>query len=235
MKTLQTFRFLMKRYAGLILINFLSVLATVVITDMVFQLTDRINPVHQVVSLTVPFENVAGLFAGLIGLTLLISNFKIGLANGISRKTFLLANLLAATIAAATLSIFNLLVVLIHGLFWPINFVTDLIFPHVGWAGIFALQFVLYFLLIVAGWFVTLAYYRSSVPVKWAISLAPIGLYALLHVVNAFSNGATFISINEYIQLSTKTPFATAISFLGYLVIVCGLVYLLIRRAPLRE
>jgi hypothetical protein len=235
MRTISTFRYLVKRYTGLTIIGFLSILATIAVTDLVFFLTDRFNPVHQVVPLTVPLENVAGIVALLIGLTLFITNFKLGLANGISRKTFLLANLLAAALASAALSIFNIIAVLVHSLFWPINFVSDIIYPQLGWPEILALQFVAYFLAIVAGWFITLAYYRSSIPDKWVISLAPVGLYALLRVFDALSNGATFTLIHEYVQMSTGTPYATLISFLAYSVLACGLVYLLIRRVPLRD
>ncbi len=171
----------------------------------------------------------------LFGMTLLIANFKIALANGVSRKTFMLANLLTALTAAAALSIFNLSVALIHNIFWPVNFVSNLFFLFpLTWGVLLALQFVLYLFAIAAGWFITLAYYRSAVPVKWAISLAPFGLYALLRVTNAFSNGAIFAEIKTYIALSTRTAFTTTMSFLAYAVIVCGLVYLLLRRASLK-
>ena len=138
-------------------------------------------------------------------------------------------------IAAAAFSIFNLVVVLVHGLFWPINFISALFYPHAGSVGVLILQFALYFLLIVAGWFITLAYYRSSVPVKWAISLAPLGLYALLKVANARSGGATFTSIREYLHASMGNPYSATASWLAYSAILCGLVYLLIRRVPLKD
>ncbi len=234
-KTFQTLRHLSKGFARMTVIGFLSILVSVAITDLIFHLTDQYNQAHQVVALTVPFEVTAGVFALLIGLILLIANFKIGLANGISRKTFLLANLPAAVMVAVAFSIFNLLVVLAHGLFWPIIFISDLLYPHTSWIGLLILQFALYFLLIVVGWFITLAYYRSSVPVKWAISLAPIGLYALLRVANARSGGATFTSIGEYLRMSMSSPYRAGVSLLAYSAILCILVYLLIRRAPLKD
>jgi hypothetical protein len=157
------------------------------------------------------------------------------LANGVSRKTFLLANLPLAVMAAASLVIFNLIVVLIHGLFWPLNFIGDLFYPHTSLAGLLFLQFTLYFLLIVAGWFITLAYYRSSVPIQWAISLAPFVLYALLRIANAFSAGVIFTSLGDYLRMTTSGLYKAAFSWLVYSAILCGLVYLLIRRAPLRD
>ena len=182
-----------------------------------------------------PFEVTDGIFVFLISLILLVPNFKVALANGISRKTFLLANLPVAVMVAAALSMFNLVVVLVHGLFWPINFTSTLFYPDVSWAGLLFLQFGLYFLLIVAGWFITLAYYRSSVPIKWAISLAPFVLYTLLSTANARSEGAIFTSIGIYLRRSMSGPYSAAGSWLAYAAILCGLVYLLIRRAPLKD
>jgi hypothetical protein len=234
-KTLQTARYLFKSFAWVTVSGFLSVLVSVAITDLVYHLTDRSSTPHPVVSLTTPFEVVDVIFALLIGLILFITNLKVSLANGISRKTFLLANLPVAMMAAAALVIFNLIVALIHGLFWPINFISDLFYPHTSLAGLVILQFALYFLLIVAGWFITLAYYRSSVPVKWAISLAPFVLYALLRVANAFSAGVIFTSLGDYLRMSTSGPYTAAISWLAYSAILYGLVYLLIRRAPLKD
>ncbi len=47
-KTGQTLWILIKRSYGLILIGFLSILVTVALTDLVFHLTDRVNPVRRV-------------------------------------------------------------------------------------------------------------------------------------------------------------------------------------------
>ena len=234
-KTIQTFRYLFKSFSGVTLIGFLIVLGNVAIVDLVFYLTDRAYGAHQVVGLMGPFEVTDAIFVFLISLILLVPNFKVVLANGISRKTFLLANLPAAVMVAAALSIFNLVVVLVHGLFWPINFISALLYPDMNWVGILALQFGLYFLSIVAGWFVTLAYYRSSIPVKWAISLAPFVLYTMLSAANTRSGGAIYTSIGSYLRRSMSGPYSAAGSWLAYSVILCGLVYLLIRRAPLKE
>jgi hypothetical protein len=234
-KTLPTFRYLFKAFLGLTLIGFLITLGNVAFVDLVFYLTDRAYGAHQVVPLVGPFEVTDGIFVFIISLILFIPHFKVAMANGVSRKTFLLANLPAAAIVAAALSIFNLIVVLIHRLFWPINFISELIYPQTGWAGLLILQFGLYLLLIMTGWFITLAYYRSSVPVKWAISLSPFVLYGLLKVADAHSGGAISTSIGDYFWRSMWGPDRAAVSWLAYAAILCGLVYLLLRRAPLKD
>jgi hypothetical protein len=234
-KTFQTARYLFKSFAWVTISGFFAVLVNVAITDLVYHLTSRNIAPPPMVSLTTPFEVVDIVFALLIGLVLLITHFKVALANGISRKTFLLANLPLALMAAAALVIFNLIVVQIHGLFWPLNFISNLFYPHASLAGLLFLQFTLYFLLIVAGWFIALAYYRSSVPIQWAISLAPFVLYGLIRVANAFSAGAIFTSLGNFLRMTTSGPYKAAFSCLAYSAILYGLVYLLIRRAPLKD
>jgi uncharacterized membrane protein len=240
-KTLQTLRYLTKSFTTLIVIGFLTILGTTAITNLVFHLTDRYNTVHNVVPLTVPFEFTAGIFAILIGMALLIVNFKVALANGISRKTFLLADLYAALLAAAAFSIFNQIVILVHGLFWPVILFSSLLYPQTGWAGMLILQFVLYFLSILAGWFIALVFYRSSQPVKWAITLAPLVLLGLLIDANHRTGGAVFMAIWNYLLLSLglangiHKPTIAVLSLLAYSAVLLALVYLLIRRAPVKD
>ena len=234
-KTLQTFRYLFRSYVWMTCIGFLSILGGAAITDLVFQLTNRHNAVQQVVTLSAPFEITAGIFAFLTGLLLFIANFKVALANGISRKTFLLANFPIAVIAAVALSIFNMAALMVHGLFWPIELISSLIYPHTAWGGSLLLQFALFLLLIVVGWTITLTYYRCNVPTKWIVSLAPLMLIILVQQVNAQSGGAVKRAIGDYLHMSMGTPYMAALFMLAYSVILYGLIYLLIRRAPLKD
>jgi hypothetical protein len=233
-KILPTFRYLLKGFTSLGVIAIFSILGNVAFTNLIYQLTDRYDGVHQVAAVTAPMDVTAGVFALLTGMLLFLANFKVALANGVSRKTFLLANLPAAAVFAAVLALFNGLVLLIHGLFWPIVLVTHLFYPGIHWTGILPLQFAQYFLLMVMGWFVTLAYYRSSVPVRWAISLAPFVLFGLYLAANAKTNGSVYAALTDF-WLATMRPAGIAvISLLVYSAILSGLVYLLLRRAPLK-
>jgi hypothetical protein len=91
------------------------------------------------------------------------------------------------------------------------------------------------------GWFVDLAYYRSSLPVKWAITLAPLVLLGLLIDVNISTGGAVLRAIWDYVLLSlglaneNDNPYTAVLSLLAYSTILYGPVYLLIRRAPEKE
>ena len=232
-KTLPTLRYLFKSSRGWIVIGFLVILVTVAVTDLVYNFTSRHGVVQQVVSLTVPFEFTAAVFSLLIGLVLFISSFKVALANGVSRKTFLLANLLAAGIAAAAFSIFNLVVVLVHGLFWPVIMISQIMYPFISWPWLLILQFAGYLLVVIAGWLIALAYYRSSNFGKSILSLAPIAVIAILQVANARSGGALFAAISQYQSITMRMDRAP-FTMLAYAAILCGLVYLLLRRAPLK-
>jgi hypothetical protein len=240
-KTLQTFRYLSKSLMVMIAIGFLTILGNIAVSDLVFFLTDHYNTIPSSGPLMAYIEITAGIFALLIGLVVFLINFKVALANGISRKTFLLANIPAIAMVAAAFSIFNLVVVLIHGLFWPMTLATIWIYPQAGWVGALVLQFALYYLWVVVGWFIALAYYRSNTPVKWAISLAPFVVFGLLQVANAQSGGAVFAALAEYIRLSmgtaggTPNPYQATFSMLVYSAILYGLTYLLLRRTPLKD
>lgn len=240
-KILQTLRYLAKSFTAITVIGFLSMLGCLAIADLVFYLTDRYNAIHLVVTLNSPMDITAAIFALIIGMVLFIINLKVTMANGITRKTYLLANLPAAGLVAAALSIFNVLVVQVHALFWPMIMTSSLFYPGSHWVGLLIVQFALYLLLIVLGWFITMAYYRSRVPARWAISLSPVALFALAKAASARFHVAVMGAIWEYLQVSlgleagNPNPYRAAVSMLIYSILLYGLVYLLIRRAPLKD
>jgi hypothetical protein len=234
-KFLATFRFLLKRSIGFTLIAFFSILANIASVILFYNLTDQFSGAHPPVILTAPVDVTAGFFALLAGLLMLLANFKMALANGVSRKTFLLANLPAAAVLAAVLALNNLIVPLVVGEFQPIVTVTQLIYPKANWIGLLLVQFAQYYLLIAAGWLIVLAYYRGSVAVRWAISLAPFALYFLIRAVDAYTGGKLAAAVGELWRSTMRsTPGMATITLLVSSAILVGLVYLLIRRAPLK-
>jgi hypothetical protein len=234
-KILQTMRYLSTGFILMLAIGFGSLLGNVLFTNLIFYVTDRDNIGRAAGPLTVPLEMTASVFALLIGLLLLRTNFKVVIANGISRRTFLFANLPVALLAAAALALFNGMVVLVHGFFWPAVLFIQLIYPQVGWAGLLLLQFGLYFLLITAGWVLSLAYYRAGVRVRWIISLSLFVLFALLRI-DLYSGGAveTFIRYSLGFVANQPNPYQGAAFLFLYAVMLFGATYLLIRRAPLK-
>lgn len=235
-KTFQTFRFVSRSFAFMTIIGFFCILVSVVATNLIFYLTDMYDSImtqRTLVSLTAPLEVTAAIFALLTGLVMIINNLKVILANGVTRKTFWLANLPAALLTALALTLFNQLIVLISGLFLPVQLISDMIYPLDGWFSKMVFQFGAYTLLIVLGWFIALAYYRSSTLMKWVISLVP---YFLLREFLALAR-SDFLATQTRIAIVNVlfgTPARTGLTFLIAAAILSGLVYLLLRRAPLK-
>ena len=86
--TYKTFRYLTRGYTVMTLIAFACILACVAVTDLVFHLTDPYDGVISTPAstpLTVPTEVTAWLFALVAAIALFVTNFKVMLANGVSR------------------------------------------------------------------------------------------------------------------------------------------------------
>ncbi len=245
-KTLQTFRYLLKSLTPLAIVEILTLLAGVVVTHLIFYFTagelyesfrEKATP------LTMPSEFIASLFALMIGFVFFTTHFKVILANGISRKTFWRANLLVALILAAGFAACSLALTELHRLVWPqAILISELVYPFAGRVWIWLLQSAGYLLLTLVGYFSALALYRSSPAGKWAIVLSPFALYALLKVVNARSRGVVMEAIGEYLKLSMGLEtggepqvWVAVLSLSIYALVLCGLLYLLLRRAPLKN
>jgi hypothetical protein len=232
-KILQTMRFLSTGFLLMLAIGFGSLLGNVLFTNLIFHITDRSNMGRAAGPLTMPLELTASVFALLTGLILFLSNFKVAIANCISRRTFMIANLPVALVAAAALALLNGIAVRVHGLFWPAVSITQLIYPQE--AGLLLLQFGLYFLLIAAGWIISLAYYRASVPVRWAISLSPLVLYVLLRLINFETGGGVKAFVQYSLGIGGQNNAYQGAAFLFiYAAMLIVATYLLIRRAPLK-
>ena len=234
-KTIPTLRYLSKGFTWLTAIGFLSILGSTVIGNLIQTLIQRANPAQPAAPTTATFEVTASIFAVLIGMLLFLITLKLAVANGVSRKTFLLANLPAALMAAAAFSMFNYVLYLILRTFRPVTLISQELYPQINGAGVIILQIATYFLLIVAGWFVTLAYSRSNTLGRWIISLAPFILFGLLQTADASSGGAVWAAVEAYQRASMGTPLRSIISLVVYSAIMVGLVYLLIRRAPVKD
>jgi hypothetical protein len=235
-KILQTMRYLSTGFILMLAIGFGSLLGNVLFTNVIFRITDRANIGRAAGPQTVPLEMTAAVFALLTGLLLFLINFKVAVANGISRRTFLIANLPVALVAAAALALLNGIVVWVHGFFWPAVSISHLLYQQASSPGLLLVQFGLYFLLIAAGWAISLAYYRASVLVRWVISLAPFALIALLRVINIETGGSltSFFRYSLGLVGSQPNPYQGAAFLFVYAAMLIGATYLLIRRAPLK-
>lgn len=237
--TYKTFRYLTRGYTVMTLIAFACILACVAVTDLVFHLTD---PYDGVISqpfntpLTVPTEVTAWLFALVAAIALFVTNFKVMLANGVSRKTYLLASLPAAAAFSLALALINQIVNAIHGIWWPLVLIAENIFRGIGWFSLLLVQVSQYLMVVILGWCIILAFYRANRPVRWALALSVPVLLSLYWVVNLQTRGALGYAIEDVWRAAMRsTPGAAILTMLACAALLYGVVYLLLRRAPLKD
>lgn len=237
-RTLQTMRYLTKSIINPTLFALVVTVIMVAITDFTFFSTGQFSPSKSQSALTIPLELTSGCFSLLIGAVIFLANFRVTLANGISRRTFLLANLPVAMLLAAIFSIATLVLTKVHNFFWPINSLSDGIMienPNLNNAWPMIFQFSLYLFLILGGRFITSVYYRSNKWIRVILSLVPIMVFIfILRVVNGRQQGAFPQVITSLITYVTQPE--NIISFLvsGSLVMF-ALTWLVIFRAPLKD
>ena len=233
----QTVRYLLPTYARLAVIAFISMLIALGMSTLIFFLTSRGMSPRPLVTLTSPSDFTAALFALITGLVLFLINFQVALANGVTRKTYLLGNLPAAALMALALVLVNALLVGAHGLFWPIIMSAQLTYPQAGLPGVLLYQFVLCLAMIVMGWLIALAYYRAGTLGRWLISLSPVFAWGLVRLGNAATDGAVSAGLRDFYRaalgMNSGSPAQAALSLLVLGAILYGLVYLLLRRTPL--
>lgn len=237
--TYKTFRYLTRGYTVMTLIAAACILACVAVTDLVFHLTD---PYDGVISqpfntpLTVPTEVTAWFFALVAAIALFVTNFKVMLANGVSRKTYLLASLPAAAAFSLALALINQIVNAIHGIWWPLVLIAENIFRGIGWFSLLLVQVSQYLMVVILGWCIVLAFYRANRPVRWALALSVPVLLSLYWVVNLQTRGALGYAIEDVWRASMRsTPGAAILTMLACAALLYGVVYLLLRRAPLKD
>jgi hypothetical protein len=237
-KTLQTLSYLSRYLARLLGIGLLCAVGSVVISDWIFYSTGGYS--LRDVTQTLPYEFIAALFALIAGGQFFVPHFKVALANGISRKTFLLACLPGVAAFAAALAIFSLILAWAHSLFWPAVLITHLFYPFSAGVGIVLVQFTLYFLLAVLGCFTAVLLYRAGGLARWAFILTPLALYIAVRA-DGNTGGHFFTPFNLALRvaLGLRGPLApnayiASLTLFLSAALICGLVYLLLRRAPIK-
>ena len=236
-RTLQTMGYLIKSIVNPTLLALVVMIIMLAIIDFTNFSTGRFSLTGPAKPLTIPLEFFSGGLSLLIGAAIFLTNFRVSLANGISRKTFLLANLPVAMLIAAFFAIATQVVTEVHALFWPINTysVAMLIeYPQLNNAWPLIFQFTLYLFLILAGRLITLVYYRCN---KWGrgfLSLVPLVVfYFLLNAING-KNGEFYLLMSNLLLLFLQPQNSIIFLVLGSLVMF-ALSWLVICRAPLKD
>jgi hypothetical protein len=243
-KTLPAIKYLLRNSTWILLIGFINVLCNAAVTDLIFYYTAKQNnPGLDIAATprTMTFEYTVAIYILIICMIFFTPNFKTLLANGVSRRTFFLANVPFIATLAAVFAIWDFLVLLAHQPFARVILFSELAYPNSGLASTLVLPFFIHFLMGILGWLITLAYYRGSHLARWIISLAPFALLGILLVLNANSDGSLFDGLSEGYRtimgtaLTPHNPWIASISLFSLTALMCGVIYLLLRRAPLKD
>lgn len=233
-RTLQTIRYLTYSLKWMFLVELLVSLGVVALTDYAFVHTGGSDLGQSAVPGTVRL--VAVVFSILIGFLYFRPNFRVALANGISRKTFMLAYLPVAGLTAIIFTITSQVIVTTHNWIWPNPSTYGTLFSFKGvWLLAVLVQIVLYFLLIISSWFITFLYYRSNNIMKWIISLAVSSIFFFPMLAPEYYYVTVSPALHDLVMWCLNRPERLPIVILGVSAVLFEFTYLLIYRAPLKD
>jgi hypothetical protein len=120
-----------------------------------------------------------------------------------------------------------------HEMLYNILYESNSILAVVVWT------FALFFCVSLLGWLINLIYYRSSALLKIVVSLSPVYVTILLIWLNKLIGGSVFIAIGNFISfywgITDSNSYVAVLNLLATSVFFCGLIFLLMRRAPVKE
>lgn len=241
-KLLKTIRYLFGSLFWMLIIGYISILANAAVEDFIIYFNHKngqiVNKINGQISGNL--EVTAIIFVILMGIIYFSIQFKVMLANGVSRKTFFWAYLPAYAAVSAAFALFVTLVTLIHRAFVPMITLSQAVYQGANLFDATIIQFAVYFFCGALGSLIHLAYYRSNTLMRWIITLAPFALIGLLIVWNSAASGKVSYAISKFFNAimgfagSTTNPYIGVITLLVLAAALYGGNYLLIRRAPLK-
>jgi hypothetical protein len=116
-----------------------------------------------------------------------------------------------------------------------------LIYPDQNFLGLIVWEFAALLFLGVLGWLIRLAYYVSNRTAKWIISIVPFVLASLLILINALTHAGMGRAVLEFLMIimgfspAGVNPYIGTISMLVIAIILCGPIFLLLRRAQIND
>ncbi|MFA6808358.1 MAG: hypothetical protein WCR27_05135 [Eubacteriales bacterium] len=187
-------------------------------------------------------DMIAVIWIFILGLLSFAPSFKFMLANAVSRKSLFWANIFSMVILSVAWAVAMTLVIsFINRMNLKMIVVYPLIYKGSSTMGTVVWFSGMFFLLIVLGWFITMAYYRSNKLMIFVISLAPFVIAGLFTIINQMTGGKLFDFMINFIVTamgfsgSIPNPYIGSFSMLVITVILCVLNYLLIRKTQIKE
>lgn len=179
------------------------------------------------------------IFIFILGLNCFRSSFKFTQANGISRRRFYLANILALLTIAVVMALVDLALGLIIGQFVPYEGMMEQLYRTPSLGADLIWSFALYLFAAQLGWLISMIYYRSGKLQKTLVSLSPVFGLTLLAYFDQRTQGAVLRAIVNFLGTvfglnGVPNPFIGVVTFLLSATGIAGLSYLLIRRMPIK-
>ncbi len=233
-RTIQTIRYLIYSLKWMVLVELLVSLGVVFLSDYAYIKTGGSDLGKSAVPGTVRL--VAVVFSILVGVIYFRPNFRVALANGVSRKTFMWAYLPIAALVGMVFTIISQVIVGVHNFIWPnpdsfgalLNF-------KLAWLWSFVIQMVLYSLLIISGWFLSFVYYRSNTLMKWIVSLVISFVFFVPAIIPEYYGQTLSPALRDFVLWCVYRPERSPLILLGLTVILYELTFLLLHRAPLKD
>lgn len=174
-----------------------------------------------------------------LGITFFTSSFKFALLNGVSRKTFFLSGLITLTAFSFALSIIcALFIILAESVATTFTIYTLMYGKNI--LGMFVWLFTLGIFLAMLGWFIICVFYRTNKKQRLIIGGALLLFPALYILVHYLTDGALGRNVVRFLIKiigygGVPNPYIAAVSFIVLSIILCAGVFLLVRRAGIRE
>ncbi len=196
------------------------------------------------------------IFLFIVGLNSFKSNFHFGLTNGVSRKTQFRSAAAAVVTVAVIMAVLDIVISSIAKIFIPSS-TLYLTLYEARYSNLTQLSFMnhvqiiveqllwsaaLYSMAGMLGYCINLIYYRSSLIMKWIVSVIPfLLLFVVFPYVETITQGAVSRFIGNFFSITlgfagqTTNPLIAVMSFIiGYL-IFGAISFLLIRRAVVKQ
>jgi len=195
-------------------------------------------------------------FIFIVSLTSFKEPFRMLIQNGISRKTILLGQIIWTICVSAIMSVVDKVICLVGSIGSSISgrFIVgsllDQVYPSKflpepgripAHLMAIAFSFCLYTAVAALGYFITLLYYRMNTPMKVAVSISvPCFLFIGLPLIDNMTNGGVSYFFDRVSQLifgvdGSNGPLSVMAFALVCSALLCGLSWLLIKKAPVKN
>lgn len=179
-------------------------------------------------------------FIFILGLNCFTSAFRFMQANGVSRKRFFFATVLALVIIAIFMSVVDIILGLAIGTLVRYSGVVEQLYGISSLIPELTFNTALAVFAAMAGWMISMIYYRSNKLQKVLVSLSPLFALTIFIYLNRYTAGALGTAIVRFLGtalgfFSGPSPYVAMLSFSIGAAITAGLCFLLIRNAPVKD